>query len=197
MNCSLRWRFSSFLLLGLVMLSMPLPASSTMSKDKLKDINKTDINSPELRQKIEKSAVLLANYEIAAKKLVRMAETGKSSAQINSQANQLMDLSEVVINSARFRLPQCDEYLAKSLNLRSSLAIISQEALEKDYHHDGALPEAPAECYHAKDLFIHPATVVVLTRDDPELQVETINSIKAEILEVLAHTEFVRQLVMY
>ena len=108
-----------------------------------------------------------------------------------------MSLSEEVIDSARFRLPQCDEYLAMSIALRELLEDITHEALERDYHHDGALPEAPNECYHAKDLFVHPATVTVLLRDDPKLGQETLDSIKAEILEVLAHTEYVRQLVMY
>ena len=160
-------------------------------------VKKTIVDSDEVRQKLQKSAVLLTNYEIQAKKLVRMTEKGADNLSINAQAMRLLDLSETVIESARFRLPQCDEYLSKSIALRSSLAEISHERLEKDYHHDGVLPSAPAECYHAKDLFIHPATVMVLTRDDPALGEDTKNSIKLEILEVLAHTELVRQLVLY
>jgi hypothetical protein len=172
-------------------------ASSTMTHEELMGVEKTIIDSDELRQQLQKSAVLLANYEIEAKKLVRMANSGADQQSINSQASKLLDLSEVVIDSARFRLPQCDEYLAKSTALRDSLSDISHERLEQDYHHDGALPEAPAECYHAKDLFVHPASVLVLTRDDPGLTTDTRSSITAEITEVLAHTEFVRQLVLY
>lgn len=172
-------------------------ASSTMTNEQLMGVEKTIVDSDEVRQQLQKSAVLLANYEIEAKKLVRMTKSGADEQAINAQASKLLDLSEVVIDSARFRLPQCDEYLAKSIALRTSLSEISHESLEKDYHHDGALPEAPAECYHAKDLFVHPATVLVLTRDDPQLASETRNSITAEITEVLAHTEFVRQLVLY
>ena len=74
---------------------------------------------------------------------------------------------------------------------------ISHDTLERDYHHDGALPKAPGECYHTKDLFVHPATVIVLTRDDPSLSVATKSSINAEITEVLMHTELVRQLVIF
>ena len=174
-----------------------LMASSTLSNEDISQVKRRSIDSEDLRQKIENSAVLLANYEIEAKKLVRLAEKGGDSERIRQQAVKLMDLSETVIDSARFRLPQCDEYLAMSIALRSQLQEISHASLERDYHHDGALPEAPAECYHAKDLFIHPATVLVLTRDDPQLKSETRLSIKAEISEVLAHTEFVRQLVLY
>jgi hypothetical protein len=172
-------------------------ASSTMTNEELLGVSKSIVSSDEVREKLQKSAVLLANYEIEAKKLVRLTNNGADNVLINTQARRLMDLSEVVIDSARFRLPQCDDYLAKSVALRESLRDISHERLEKDYHHDGVLPKAPPECYHAKDLFIHPATVLVLTRDDPALSGETRNSITAEITEVLAHTEVVRQLVLY
>ncbi len=172
-------------------------ASSTMTPMELMGVKRATIDSDEVRQKIQKSAVLLANYEIEAKRLVRMVEKDGNSEAVNKQTRQLMDLAEIVIDSARFRLPQCDEYLGKSIAIREHLNDISHERLEKDYHHDAGLPAAPPECYHAKDLFIHPATVLVLTRDDPALAEETRNSIRAEITEVLAHTEYVRQLVLY
>ena len=180
-----------------ILLTQYVNASSTMTHEELRGVSKTIVSSDKVKEKLQKSAVLLANYEIEAKKLVRLTNKGADNSLISTQARRLMDLSEVVIDSARFRLPQCDDYLAKSVALRESLMDISHERLEKDYHHDGALPKAPAECYHAKDLFIHPATVLVLTRDDPALSAETRNSITAEITEVLAHTEVVRQLVLY
>ena len=182
----------------LTLLTSPwLLASTNMSTRQIQEVKRKSIDTEELRMKIEKSAVLLANYEIEAKKLLRYNEEPGENDRIADQAEKLMSLSEVVIDSARFRLPQCDQYLAMSIALRGKLDSISLDSLEKDYHHDGALPKAPAECYHAKDLFVHPATVVVLLRDDPDLHPGTRNSISAEILEVLAHTEYVRQLVMY
>ena len=120
-----------------------------------------------------------------------------SSTDIRKQASTLLELSENVISSAQYRLPQCDEYLAKTLMLKNNLQEISLENLEKDYHHDGALPKAPGECYHTKDLFVHPATVIVLTRDNPVLNEAIKSSIHDEITEVLAHTEIVRQLIIY
>ena len=120
-----------------------------------------------------------------------------ASKTIQKKAKELLKLSETVIESAQFRLPQCGEYLAKTLALKTNLENIEHEILEKDYHHDGALPDAPGECYHTKDLFIHPATVYVLVRDDPSLMNETKSSINDEITEVLAHTELVRKLVIY
>ena len=172
-------------------------ASQTLSSEQLNKVSRARIDDDNSRQQIERSAVLLAYYEIEAKKLLRMAENDTEAEILSNKAQQLMEFSEVVIDSARFRLPQCDDYLAQSIALKEQLDSITHARLESDYHHDGALPDAPAECYHAKDLFVHPATVKVLTRDDPALGDNTRTAIKAEIAEVLAHTEYVRQLVMY
>lgn len=173
-------------------------ASSTMSEDDVSNVNRVEATNEKEQQLLSKAAGLLADYEIAAKKLLTTLKNETSKAEeISDQAKELLLLSEEVINSTRFRLPQCDEYLTKTMVLKNSLKTISHESLEKDYHYDGALPKAPAECYHTKDLFIHPATVIILTRDDPSLNDTTKSSINAEISEVLGHTELVRQLVIY
>ncbi len=184
--------------LSLLLVTTASYASGKMSEEDIKDVNRVEVKNDDERKKISIAAGLLSDYEISAKKLVASLDKESVNAdQINTEAKKLLNLSETVIDSARFRLPQCDEYLAKTMALKDVLDTISNESIEKDYHHDGALPKAPGECYHAKDLFVHPATVVVLTRDDPGLSQETKSSINAEITEVLAHTEFVRQLIIY
>ena len=171
---------------------------ASMSDKDINNVSKTDVVEKDDKERLSKAASLLTNYEIEAKKLLEMLKTKNiDSKTIQNKAKDLLSLSEVVIESAQFRLPQCNEYLTKTLAIKTSLEEISHETLEKDYHHDGALPEAPGECYHTKDLFIHPATVYVLVRDDPSLQDATKSSINAEITEVLAHTELVRRLVIY
>ena len=182
----------------LLILSGLAYASGTMNEDEIKNVDRVEVSDEEARQRLSITAGLLADYEIAAKKLIVNLHIESTEAiDISNQAKALLDLSENVINSAQYRLPQCAEYLAKTLMLKDNLQTISHASLEKDYHHDGALPKAPGECYHTKDLFVHPATVIVLTRDDPTLNGETKASINLEISEVLAHTEIVRQLVIY
>ncbi len=173
-------------------------ASGTMNEDEVGNVSRIEVTSEEGKQRLSKTAGLLADYEIAAKKLINDLESKESNAKsISEQAKKLLNLSEDVIVSAQFRLPQCAEYLAKTLALKNQLDDMSHDTLEKDYHHDGALPKAPSECYHTKDLFVHPATVIILTRDDPSLNSTTKSSINAEITEVLGHTELVRRLVIY
>ena len=184
-----------FIFLGLNQASY---ASGTMKADEVINVKRVDITNEKDRERLSKVAGLLAVYEIEAKKIIAKLHTKEVNADdIQQKAKKLLGLSEIIIDSARFRLPQCDDYLAKALVLKNRLNKISHTALEKDYHLDGALPKAPGECYQTKDLFVHPATVIILTRDDPTLNDATKSSINAEITEVIAHTELVRQLVIY
>ena len=172
-------------------------SSSKLSDEDVRTVEKAAIASEEEQKQRQAIAVMLAEYEIEGRKLLDGLEENADRTGIDRQAGALLSSGEKIMDWARFRLKQCDAYLEKALELKAMIADITLEVLEKDYHHDGALPKAPPECYHVKDTFVHPATVLVLTRDDPALGEETITGIRAEILEVLGHTEVVRQLVVY
>lgn len=191
---------SKFLLLSLSLCCLwlkPVSATVSMSESEMETVEKQKVETEEQKKFQKEVAVTLATYEFEASKLVDMVNEQANRASIDAQANKLVQLSEIVLDWARFRLSQCDEYIVKSLELKTLLEKISLESLESDYHHDGVLPQAPPECYHMKDMFVHPATVLVLTRDDPDLDTKTRDGINLEIVEVLAHTEVVRQLVLY
>lgn len=178
----------------LLAFSFSVHASGTLSTEEVDAVTKADLETEQLSV----VAGYLAQYEIKAKKLVDGLDKPELTLnKLNNQTTDLLNLSLKVFDSARFRLPQCDAYLAQTMVLTKQLNSISHESLENNFHHDGALPEAPAECYHAKDLLVHPATVLVLTRDDPGLSQATRTSIDGEISEVLTHLELVRQLVIY
>ncbi len=173
-------------------------ASSTKLSDKdVQAVEKAAIDTDEEEKQRQAIAVMLAEYEIEGKKLLDRLDENAGRNEIDQQAGALLASGEKIMDWGRFRLAQCDAYLEKSLELKGMIPEITREALERDYHHDGALPKAPPECYHIKDTFVHPATVLVLTRDDPSLGEETVTGIRMEILEVLGHTEVVRQLVIY
>ena len=173
-------------------------ASSTKLSDKdVQAVEKAAIDTDEEEKQRQAIAVMLAEYEIEGKKLLDSLDENAGRKEIDQQAGALLASGEKIMDWGRFRLEQCDAYLEKSLELKGMIPEITREALERDYHHDGALPKAPPECYHIKDTFVHPATVLVLTRDDPSLGEETVTGIRMEILEVLGHTEVVRQLIVY
>ncbi len=168
-----------------------------LSETEAQAVEKTAIDTDEEEKQRQAIAVMLAEYEIEGKKLLDRLDENAGRKEIDQQAGALLASGEKIMDWGRFRLAQCDAYLEKSLELKGMIPHITRETLERDYHHDGALPKAPPECYHIKDTFVHPATVLVLTRDDPSLGEETVTGIRAEILEVLGHTEVVRQLVIY
>ena len=175
-----------------------LHASSSKLSDKdVQDVEKAAIDSEEEQKQRQAIAVMLAEYEIEGRKLLDALDENPGRTDIDQRAGALLLSGEKIMDWARFRLEQCDEYLGKAQELKAMISDITLEVLEKDYHHDGALPKAPPECYHVKDTFVHPATVLVLTRDDPALGEDTVTGIRMEILEVLGHTEVVRQLVVY
>ena len=172
-------------------------SSAKLGETEAQAVEKAAIDSDEEEKQRQAIAVMLAEYEIEGRKLLDGLDGNAGRNEVDRHADTLLSAGEKIMDWARFRLKQCDAYLEKALELKAMIADITLEALEKDYHHDGALPKAPPECYHVKDTFVHPATVLVLTRDDPALGEETITGIRAEILEVLGHTEVVRQLVIY
>ena len=110
---------------------------ASMSDKDINNVSKTDVVEKDDKERLSKAASLLTNYEIEAKKLLEMLKTKNiNSKTIQNKAKDLLSLSEVVIESAQFRLPQCNEYLTKTLAIKTSLEEISHETLEKDYHHE-------------------------------------------------------------
>ena len=189
---------SALLISAILCVPPGLYASSTkLSETQAQAIERAAIESYEEEKQRQAIAVMLAEYEIEGRKLLDGLDENTDRDVVDHRARTLLSSGEKIMGWARFRLKQCDEYLEKSLELKEKITDITREVLERDYHHDGALPKAPAECYHVKDTFVHPATVLVLTRDDPALGEETITGIRAEIMEVLGHTEVVRQLIVY
>ena len=87
------------------------------------------------------------------------------------------------------RFPECRAYLEAAVKVRDIWQSLDAEKMERDYHHDGALPghgDTPV-CYHVKDLVVHPATALVLLAQSPPDFVQA----QAEIAEVVQHAGFV------
>ena len=134
----------------------------------------------------------LSFYEADTLALLERVANGEALDRIEVRAHGLKDLSVEILGGFAVRYPACGPYLRAALRVTTKLDSLSLEEIERDYHADGALPEAPDFCYHAKDLVVHPATVILLTREsDTEL---TRGRISAEMQEVRAHLGQVRKL---
>ena len=106
---------------------------------------------------------------------------------MQNNAMQLVSNAKLMLQQFIASNKQCENYLTQALNAADKMPLLSLEQIERDYHADGKLPAAAdASCYHAKDLLVHPATVVVLTRKQTDDQ-QTRTKIKHELMEVLEH----------
>jgi len=102
-------------------------------------------------------------------------------------AKKLVKISTKLLPQVSAKHAQCQEYLSVALSAATKMQNISLEAIEKDYHADGKLPPVKdAKCYHAKDLLVHPATVVVLAKQSNASD-QTKAQMLDEIDEVIEH----------
>lgn len=134
----------------------------------------------------------IERYQTGALALLDDLAAGQPLTRIRDRAQHLSELSQTILGDFAVRYPPCGRYLNGALGVMKKLDTLTLEEIERDYHADGALPDAPDFCYHAKDLIVHPATVILLTREpDTEL---TRGRISAEIQEVRAHVGQVQTL---
>jgi hypothetical protein len=147
-------------------------------------------SSPESEKSAQAAQQALGRYESEAQALFQAIEAQSPGPQIAQRADELIALSRVIAAGFVQAQPTCSEYLGAVLGALDQLDRLSSEQLEHDYHQDDALPSAPALCYHAKDLVVHPASVRALLRegDDAERRAQ----MGREIQEVLGHIQAVR-----
>jgi hypothetical protein len=124
----------------------------------------------------------LRQYETDARACVS-AVRDAALPQAQACAQQLLAAAMTPAYTAR--KPECKAYLEATLKIREAWPALSPETIERDYHHDAALPasETTTVCYHMKDLIVHPATALrLLSLPEPGRQ-----QAARELEEVVAH----------
>jgi len=133
----------------------------------------------------------LDRYEEAMDELIALLDSSDDAVRIESATRELIGLSLPLLEGLPVLQPSCAEYLTAAAKLVEVLDEIGEEEIEEGFHKDGALPATDsALCYHVKDLLVHPATVIVLLRE--EGLAARREDMKAEILENRAHLGAVR-----
>ena len=137
-----------------------------------------------------KGKALLDAYDAESKGLLKSIAEAPKSKKVQDTSKSLVEKG---INLTKLMLekePECAPYLNALLKAAPTLGNLSAEDIETGYHQDGKLPKSPKEaCYHAKDLVVHPATVLVMAKS-----VEAVKPVemKKEIAEVIAHLHHIR-----
>ena len=126
-------------------------------------------------------------YKMRAERLVQAIDGDVEASRILKMADGLTKTGLSMLPAMVEAHPGCKDYLGAIAQAGPTLKDLPLEEIEKGYHEDGKLPEMPsAECYHGKDLVVHPATVAALAKVGFATAEDRAHA-KAEIVEVLSH----------
>ncbi len=127
------------------------------------------------------------SYREQALALVAAIDGDADAAAILALADALTATGLSMLPAMKAEHPVCAAYLDAITAVGATLKDLPLEEIESGYHSDGKLPPMPsAECYHGKDLVVHPATVAAMAKkglNGPEDR----RSAKGEIVEVMGH----------
>ena len=142
----------------------------------------------EKKKNIENKAGNISKlYKTQANNLVQAIEGTTAAPEILKLADELTVTGLSLLPTMIQAHPECKEYLEAIRDVGPKLKDLPLEEIESGYHADGKLPKMPSpECYHGKDLVVHPATVSALAKaglSTPGAR----ESAKHEIVEVLSH----------
>lgn len=119
----------------------------------------------------------------------------ESFEQINQSSAQLVELAKKILPAFSKNNPKCVDYLNTVMAAADSMQSLTLEQIEADYHLDGKLPTLTSgDCYHAKDLLVHPATVVVMSKTLADNK-ENRRQMAHELTEVIQHLGLVKNAV--
>jgi hypothetical protein len=129
----------------------------------------------------------LNSYKAGAEELVSMIREAKPDTDIAAKSADLVSSSRAIIKQFMVKHPNCTEYLTALDQAADIIPTLPLEEIETGYHQDGKLPQFDdPNCYHAKDLLVHAATVQAMATmgiEDDAMRTSAEN----EIIEVIAH----------
>jgi len=134
---------------------------------------------------------MLSKYENIAASTVKNIMTS-SFENINKSSSQLVDLAKEILPAFSKSNTACNVYLGAVMDAADTMQKITLAEIEADYHADGKLPPLTSgDCYHAKDLLVHPATVVVMAKTLNDTEANR-KKMAHELEEVIVHLSLVK-----
>ena len=126
-------------------------------------------------------------YKQQAEALVAAIDAGKEAPEVLKLADELTQTGLSKLPDMIVSHPECKAYLEAIQAVGSTLKDLPLAEIETGYHADGKLPTMPStDCYHGKDLVVHPATVAALAKAGLATAEDRAKA-KGEIVEVLGH----------
>jgi hypothetical protein len=126
-------------------------------------------------------------YKKQAANLITAIESNKTASEVLTLSEELTETGLRLIPQMIATHPECKAYLEAIQSVGPTLKDLPLSEIESGYHSDGKLPPMPSpECYHGKDLVVHPATVSALAKEGLSTA-ESRENAKHEIAEVIGH----------
>lgn len=131
-------------------------------------------------------------YEQKLNATIKDINAQKPLDKISKEASALVEMSKPLLKAFKGKEKECAAYIDAILKVGDQLSSMPLEKIESDYHEDKALPKAPGSCHHAKDLIVHPATVVALGKANLKAKDKDVyQKMLAELVELSAHLKAV------
>lgn len=143
----------------------------------------------------EQATADLQAYEAGTEAFINALDNGADAETLTQQAKQLLALGVGVVPEYVEVFPGCKAHLEAAAKIKDMWQTMDPEVIETDYHQDEALPEPPdgVDCYHMKDVVVHPATALALLAQDTVDR----QQVRNEMEEVGVHAMAVRTGVGY
>ncbi|NRA64524.1 MAG: hypothetical protein HRU19_08585 [Pseudobacteriovorax sp.] len=135
--------------------------------------------------------------KLYSKKLQRtmaFIDIQKPLNEISKEAVDMVDMSIPILEAFKNVEMDCKVYIDEVLKVASKLSQMPLSKIENDYHADKALPKASPICHHAKDLLVHPATVIALGKASQGVADKAVYAkMRAELVELSTHLAVVEK----
>ena len=131
--------------------------------------------------------VKIDDYKKTAVQLVESTKLNADHKKISDLATDLLGQADAILKLYSKKNPKCAKMLNVVLAKAEYMTSISLEKIEKDFHDGEALPEVKDGCHDAKELVVHPATVVIVTKTPYDKAGK--EQILDEIEEVVGHID--------
>jgi len=128
----------------------------------------------------------LDHYRSHADNLIKKIED-RPFDSIEAQAKVLVTKGQDILKELSTRWPMCQRYFSKVVSEAKNMSRLKLNEIEKKFHEGESLLTADDQCVNAKELVVHPATVLVLINKKDTKKVR--NHMKDEIEEVLSHLD--------
>ena len=135
----------------------------------------------------------VSQYTDLLASLQKTIQNKATPTQIEKDAKKLTTLGEMLVRQYLKKYKECDPYLTALVSAKPALSDLSLEEIEVGYHAGDKLPKMKSEkCYHVKDLLVHPATVVIMARNQLKGD-NAYDKALAELIELDGHLGQVKE----